>query len=177
MLDLTTVAAIAVPVGGVAAWFLRRLYNDLRAGIEAAQDTADRAIAKADDVEDDVETLTELLVDSPHDAAAPLLERVVDRLDRIEAEQRRLSRLVTENTHSIQRIAAALEAAETVPTAVEDGEVHFPDADVDPPYYRGGSGRSDTDRGSGPGSDLGDERGRHTDGGVPLPDDGRDRAD
>lgn len=99
------------------------------ADIQEVRDMAQRAIEEATEAQDmaqtardDIRELSQLLVESTNDADDPLLVRIQDRLDSIESELQRQSRVETERAVSMGRIAKVLEDMDGVDADAVDME-------------------------------------------------------
>jgi len=96
--------------------------SEVRDMAQRAIDKATEAQAAANTAASEVESLAQLLVENDSEFDEPLLVRFQDRLDSIEAELQRQSRVETERAVSMGRIAAVLEDMEGVDADAVDME-------------------------------------------------------
>lgn len=95
---------------------------EVREMAEKAIHEATEAQAMAESAQADIRELSNLLVESTSDADNPLLVRIQNRLDSIESELQRQSRVETERAVSMGRIATALEDMDGVDADAVDME-------------------------------------------------------
>lgn len=99
---------------------------------EEAMREATEAQAMAEHATSEIQSLSAMLVESTSDADDPLLVRIQDRLDNIESELQRQSRVETERAVSMGRIAKVLEDMDGVDAdSVDVDELYerLPDAE------------------------------------------------
>lgn len=87
---------------------------EVREMAQSAKRRAEEAHGTAEEARTEIQSLSELLVENTNDVDEPLLVRFQNRLESIEAELQRQSRVETERAVSMGRIAKVLEGMDGV---------------------------------------------------------------